>query len=54
MIRVIWHNSKYHEKNAEYYGVIFADKIAYEDGIVDPIHILAEAVNDDCCMVYQM
>ena len=27
-------NSNYHPKNDEYYGVIFGDKIGYEDGKV--------------------
>ena len=31
-IRVIWHNSNHHPKNDEYYGIIFGNKIGYEDG----------------------
>ena len=51
-IRVIWHNSEYHEKNEEYYGVIFGDKIGYEDGKVDELYAIAECEFNDWCMVY--
>lgn len=51
-IRVIWHNSKHHEKNEEYYGVIFGDKIGYEDGLTDNIRDIAESMFNDWCMVY--
>jgi len=53
-IRVIWHNSKHHEKNEEYYGVIFRDKIGYEDGLVDNRRDIAECIYNDWCMVYLM
>ena len=53
-IRVIWHNSKHHDKNAEYYGVIFGNKIGYEDGEFDETRTLAECVFNDFCMVYLM
>ena len=36
-IRVIWHNSNHHPKNDEYYGIIFGDKIGYEDGEFDEV-----------------
>ena len=51
-IRVIWHNSPYHSKNAEYYGVIFGGKIGYEDGLTDDVKEIAESIYNDSCMVY--
>ena len=53
-IRIIWHNSKHHEKNEEYYGVIFGEKIGYEDGFIDNRRNIAECVCNDWCMVYLM
>lgn len=53
-IRIIWHNSKHHEKGKEYYGVIFGGKIGYEDGKIDDIRIIAECMFNDCCMAYLM
>ena len=53
-IRVIWHNSKHHKKNEEYYGVIFGDKIGYEDGLTDETRAIAECIYNDWCMVYEM
>lgn len=52
VIRVIWHNSKHHEKDAEYYGVIFGNKIGYEDGKFDDTRSIAECVFNDWCMCY--
>lgn len=54
MIRIIWHNSYYHEPNAEYYGVIFENKIGYEDGKIDSVFVIAESMYNNCCMVYLM
>lgn len=51
-IRVIWHNSPHHNKNDEYYGVIFGDKIGWEDGEVDKLRDIAECAWNDWCMVY--
>ena len=51
-IRVIWHNSNYHPKNDEYYGIIFGNKIGYEDGEFDYTKIIAISIFNDCCMVY--
>lgn len=51
-IRVIWYNSNLHPKNAEYYGVIFGDKIGYEDGEFDDIMTIAECVFTNQCIVY--
>ena len=51
-IRVIWHNSNHHPKNDEYYGVIFGDKIGYEDGKFDDTRTIAECMFNDWCMVY--
>lgn len=53
-IKVIWHNSKRHEKNEEYVGVIFGQKIGWEDGLEDDVRTIAECVNNDWCMVYLM
>lgn len=53
-IKIVWHNSEYHDLNAEYIGVIFGDKIGYEDGLVDRVHVIAESMHDDRCMVYLM
>ena len=51
-IRVIWHNSKYHKKGSEYCGVVFGDKIGYEDGLIDDLRAIAECMHNDSCMVY--
>ena len=51
-IRIIWHNSPYHDKNEEYYGVVFGKKIGWEDGAVDDLRTIAECMYNDCCMVY--
>lgn len=51
-IKVIWHNSMHHHKNSEYYGVIFGNKIGYEDGFIDDVRTIAECVFNDWCMVY--
>ena len=48
-IRVI---KPHHPKNNEYYGVIFGDKIGYEDGKFDNTRTIAECMFDDWCMVY--
>lgn len=53
-IRIIWHNSKRHKENEEYYGVIFGDKIGYEDGLVENRRDIAECMFNDWCMVYLM
>lgn len=53
-IRVIWHNLKCYKKNEEYYGVIFGDKIGYEDDLVDNRRDVAECIFNDWCMVYLM
>ena len=48
-IRVIWHNSNYHD---EYYGIIFGGKIGYEDGKFDNTRTIVECMFNDWCMVY--
>lgn len=53
-IKVIWHNSKHHEKNEEYVGMIFGQKIGWEDGLEDDVRTIAECVYNDWCMVYLM
>jgi len=52
MIRVIWHNSKYHEKNVEYCGVIYGNNIGWEDGLTEETRIIAECMYNDWCMCY--
>ena len=51
-IRIIWHNSDRHKKNEEYYGVVFGDKIGYEDGLIDDLRTIAECMYNDWCMAY--
>ena len=51
-IRIIWHNSKNYPKNAEYYGVIFGNRIGYEDGEFDDTRVIARNMFMDRCMVY--
>lgn len=51
-IRIIWHNSLHHDKNEEYYGVVFGKKIGWEDGAVDDLRTIAECMYNDWCMVY--
>ena len=51
-IEIIWHNSIHHLKNDEYRGVIFGDKLGYEDGSIDDLGTIAECVLNDWCMVY--
>lgn len=51
-IKIIYHNSKYHNKNEEYKAVVFGDKIGYEDGVIDHLRIIAEQVYDNVCKVY--
>lgn len=53
-IRTIWHNSNHHEKGEEYYGVIFGDKIGWEDGKIDDTRTIAECMFNDWCMTYLM
>ena len=53
-IRIIWHNSIHHEKNEEHYGVIFGEKIGYEDGLFDNRRNIAECMLNDWCMAYLM
>lgn len=47
-IRVIWHNSNHDE----FYGVIFGDKIGYENGEFDYTRTIADCMYSDWCMVY--
>ena len=51
-VRIIWHNSPHHDKNEEYYGVVFGKKIGWEDGTVDDLRTIAECMYNDWCMVY--
>lgn len=51
VIRIIWHKSKYHEYE-EYYGVVFGDRIGWNDGKVDDLRSIAECIYNDWCMVY--
>ena len=51
-IKIIWHNSNHYPKNDEYYGVVFGDKIGYEDGECEYTRNIAECVFNNWCMVY--
>lgn len=51
-IRVVWHNSSFHNKNDEYYGVVFGDMIGYKDGLIDSLKTIAECVYNNWCKVY--
>ena len=51
-IKIVYHNSKYHEKNATYKAVVYGNKIGYEDGTLDHLRIIAEEVASHTCMVY--
>lgn len=53
-LKVVWHNSKHHEKNEEYVGVVFGQKIGWEDGLEDDLRTIAECAYNDWCMVYIM
>ena len=50
--KVVWHNSPHHDKNAEYIGVVFGDKVGYEDGLVDTKRTLAECAFNNWCQLY--
>lgn len=51
-IKIVYHNSKYHDKNETYKAVVYGDKIGYEDGIVDHLRIIAEQAYNNQCKVY--
>ena len=51
-IKIVYHNSKYHFKNATYKAVVYGDKIGYENGIVEHLRIIAEKVASNECRVY--
>ena len=51
IVKVIWHNSAYHD-NEEYIGVIFGKNIGYEDGKIDTTISIAEYEYNNWCMVY--
>lgn len=53
-VKVIWYNSIHHDKNEECYGVVFGDKIGWEDGKVDDLSTIAECMFNDWCMTYLM
>lgn len=51
-IKIVYHNSKYHDKNETYKAVVYGDKIGYEDGLVDCLRIIAEQAFENECKVY--
>lgn len=53
-IKVIWHNSWGHDKNEEHLGVIFADKIGWDNGQTDNIKLIVDCLHNDWCMIYLM
>lgn len=52
VIKAVWHKSNCHEKDSESFGVIYGDKIGWEDGSNDDIQTLITGMNDGCCDVY--
>ena len=53
VVKIIWCNSAYHNKNEEYTGVIFGKNIGYEDGKIDTTISIAECEYNNWCMVYK-
>ena len=51
-IRIIWHNSPYHNKNEECHGVVFGKKIGWEDNSIDDKETIIKCMHNDWCMVY--
>ena len=51
-IKIVYHNSKYHNKNDAYKAVVYGDKIGYEDGCIDHLRLIAEQVFVNDCKVY--
>ena len=52
VIRVVWHNSRYHSLNESHYGVVFGHKIGWEDDLTDDLRTIAESAFADVCKVY--
>lgn len=52
VIKAVWHKSDCHEKDSECFGVIYGNKIGWEDGSNDNIQTLIISINDDYCDVY--
>ena len=53
-IKIIWHNSRGHDKNEEHLGVIFGNKIGWENGETNAVKMIAGCMRINLCMVYQM
>lgn len=51
-IKIVYHNSKHHDKNETYKAVVYGDKIGYEDGMSDRLRIIAEQAFENECKVY--
>lgn len=51
-IKIIWIKSNYHKKGESHYGVIFGDKIGWEDGLTDKVILIAEYITAGLCEVY--
>ena len=51
-IKIVWDNSTYHKKNLTLKGVIFGDKIGWEDGLVDEQGMIRESMYAGSCKVY--
>lgn len=53
MVRVVWHNSEYHQENDSYLGVIVGRNIMYEDGKQDPKILIAECASSNNCKLFR-
>lgn len=52
IVEVEWKSKTEHDNNEKYRGVIFSNKIGYEDGKIDPIRTIAESAYLGLCTVY--
>lgn len=51
-IRIIWHNLRHQKNGVEEYGVIFGNKIGFENGLSLETKNIAKSMRDDLCMCY--
>lgn len=52
VVKIIWHNSDYHEKGETRYGTVFGDKIGYSDGTTELRRDIAECLYNRWCMMF--
>lgn len=55
-VKIVWifDDTTHYRKDAEYYAVVFGDYLGYEDGMMDTKSVIAEAIDSDKCIVYQL